>query len=328
MFRIIIAGFAALSCLIASHAGAADKIIYQLGFLPQGGNANAYLALHKGLFAAENLDVTILTGRGAVDTMTKVATGAADIGEVSFDVFLASHAEQSIPVKAVMVEFSRPPDALVTTTTSGINSLKDVTGKKIATPTFTSSNLVWPVILKQHGVDPANVTLIKVDPSTLAGMLATGQADGLIMWASGASAVVPALTAVGKTMKVIPWANSGYEGYGQGLVASNRFISERPEVLRRFLKVMKQALHMVYENPDQAAQSMKALLPQADVAMFRAQIEATRPYFFNEISQRDGLGMYAPDRVKSSWEWVSKANNYPANKLDPMSVIDSRFVTR
>jgi NitT/TauT family transport system substrate-binding protein len=328
MIRTLIAASACLCLVGAGPATAAEKVVYQLGFFPQGSNANVYVALQKGLFAAENLDVTILTGRGATDTMTKVATGVADIGEVTFDVFLAANAEQAIPVKAVMPEFTRPPDALLTTTTSGITSLKDVGGRKIATPPFTSSNLIWPVILKQNGVDPASVTLIKSDPSTLAGMLATGQVDGIIVWSNGAAAIAPALTAAGKELKVIPWSGSGYEGYSQSIVASSKMIAERPEVVRRFLKVMRQTIVLVYENPGDAAETMKLALPQSDVATMRAQIDASKPHFLNENTERDGLGVYAPERVRKSWEWVSKANNYPLDKMDPMSVVDGRFVTK
>jgi NitT/TauT family transport system substrate-binding protein len=326
MIRTLLAAVAAALALSAGHTVAADKVNYQLGFLPQGSNANVYLAVSKGLFAAENLEVTIMTGRGGSDTITKVSTGVADIGEVPLDLFLSSNVETVIPAKSVMVEFTRPPDSLVTTTTSGIGSLKDVAGKKIGTPTFTSSNLLWPVILKQNGVDPESVKLIKTEPASLYGMLATGQVDGIIIWATGASQAVGPLTAVGKTIKVIPWANSGYEGYGQTLIASNKMIAERPEVLKRFLKVMKQSLQMVYDNPQQGADAIKSMVPQGDAAVYRAQIDAAQPYFFNEHTKRDGLGVFNPARVKSSWEFVAKGSNYSLNKMDPMSVINGKFI--
>jgi NitT/TauT family transport system substrate-binding protein len=311
----------------ATDAGAGDKIVYQLGFLPQGGNANVYVALQKGLFAAENLDVEVLTGRGATDSMTKVATGVADLGEVTFDIYLAANAQGPVPVKAVMPEFTRPPDALLTTTDSGITTLNDVGGRKVATSPFTSSNLVWPVILKHNGVDPSSVTLIKAEPSTLAGMLATNKVDAIINWATGAPAVVPALTAVGKELRVLPWSGSGYEGYSQTVVASSKIIAERPAAVGRFLKVMRQSLQLVYTDPAQAAEIMMKLLPQADLVTLRAQIDACQPYFLNEITRRDGLGVFNAERVKKSWEWVAAVNNYPLSKIDPMSVIDARFVT-
>jgi NitT/TauT family transport system substrate-binding protein len=316
--------FAALLWLNAGSAFAADKVTFNLSFVPQGANANVYYAAHKGLFAAENIEVTILTGRGAADTMTKIATGIADIGEVTFDVLLAANADQPVPVKAVMAEFTRPPDVLITTTTSGINSLKDAVGRKVATSPYTSSNLSWPVVLRHNGIDPASITLTKADPQTLPGLLATGQTEAIIGWATTAPKPAEVLAAVGKTIKIIPW--TGYDGYSQSLVASNKFIAEHPDVLKRFLKVMKKSLQIVYENPQAGAEAIKAMVPQADVKTLVLQIEAARPFFINETSQRTGLGVFAPDLVKKTWDWVAKANNYAPNKLDPMSIIDARFI--
>lgn len=316
---------AAVMFLGLGGARAADQVKYQLGFLPSGCAANVYSASQNGMFAAENLEVTVLSGRGASDALTKVATGVADFGEVTFDALLSASAETSIPVKAIMPLYTKAPDSLMTTTTSGINSLKDVAGKRVATPMFTSSNLVWPVILKQSGVDPASVTLIKSDPNVLPGMLASGKVDAIIAWALNTAAVKPALAAAGKELKVLPWTNSGYDGYSQTVVTSSKLLAERPDVAGRFLKVMRASLIKVYENPQKAAASMKAALPQADEAMLLAQITDCQQFFFNEVTKQEGLGVFTLDRIRKSWKWVSLANNLPLDKLDPASVVDLRF---
>ena len=267
MLSKLLSGIVCVVCLVAAAgASAADKVTFNLGFLPNGANALLYVGIHQGLFAAENLDVTILPGRGATDTLTKVATGVADLGEVSFEAFLAAKAESQVPVKAVMPYFTRPPDSLVTTTATGIATLKDVVGRTVATSPFAASNLVWPVLLKQNGIDPASVTLIKADPNTFAGMLATGRVDAVISWATTTAMYIPVLTAAGKTIKIIPWSGSGYEGYSQTYVASDRMITSRPDVLRRFLKVVRQAIYVVNENPVAAACSL------SDISGWRAGV--------------------------------------------------------
>ena len=60
----------------------------------------------------------------------------------------------------------------------------------------------------------------------------------------------------------------------------------------------------------------------------RVQIDAAKPLFFNEVTERDGLGRFAPARVKTSWEWVASANGYSLDKLEPMSAVDTRFMGR
>jgi NitT/TauT family transport system substrate-binding protein len=79
------------------------------------------------------------------------------------------------------------------------------------------------------------------------------------------------------------------------------------------------------DNPALAAESSKAAHPQGDIAVFKAQVEASKPYMINEITEHDGVGVFMPERVRKSWEWVAKANGYSLDKLDPMTVIDPGF---
>ena len=327
MIQKLLARAVVLAGIIAAGAAsAADHVTVQLGFIPNGLDACFYVGVQQGLYAASDLDVTILPGRGSIDTLSKLGTGVADVGEVSLDAFLAAKAESPVPATAVMSMISKPPDSILTTETTGIVALKDVVGRKIGTPTFTSSNLVWPLILKINGVDAASVTLIKTDPSTLPGMLATEKIDGIIGWATTAPNTGHVLASQGKTLKVIPWAASGYEGYSQSIVASDKTLAERPDVVRRFAKATRAAMIKTYENTTLAAENMKTMIPQGDVSVFKDQIEASKPYMFNEFTDRYGLGALGREHVQKTWGWVSRVNNYPPDKLDPMKFVNATFL--
>src|SRR6185436_19650463 len=110
--------------ICTGRASAADQLTVQLSWLPGGDRAHFYLAKEAGLFAAENLEVRLLPGKGASDALIKVATGSADIGEAGLNALLAAKAESDAPVKAILPVHTKVPDALMTTTTSGIKSLK------------------------------------------------------------------------------------------------------------------------------------------------------------------------------------------------------------
>jgi hypothetical protein len=55
---------AVLIAMTAAEAFAADKVIYQLDWLPSGEETFPYVAQKGGYFAAANLDVEIRIGRG------------------------------------------------------------------------------------------------------------------------------------------------------------------------------------------------------------------------------------------------------------------------
>jgi NitT/TauT family transport system substrate-binding protein len=134
------------------------------------------------------------------------------------------------------------------------------------------------------------------------------------------------LAQAGKQMRLIPWSRFGYEGYSQTLVASDKSLSERPEVIRRFLKVMHQSIELMQAEPEAAAQAVKTMVPQVDLPTVRGQVEASVPLLINEVTQRDGLGVFSPALLVMSWEWVAKANEFPTDRIDPNTVVNGQFV--
>ena len=112
--------------------------------------------------------------RGSSDAITRVAADTADFTGASIGALMAAAAENRVPVKALMSIYSKPPDATFTVKGSGIASIKDLAGRSVVTGIFTSSNEIWPVLAALNGIDPAKVSITKVDPNTIAALLAAG----------------------------------------------------------------------------------------------------------------------------------------------------------
>lgn len=316
------------SALLGGAVHAADKLTVQLDWLPGGDKSFVYAGVKEGFFAAEGLEVTVVPGRGSSDAITKVGTGAADVGFGGISALMMAGAEGGVPVKAVMSLYSKQPDAIFTTKGSGISSLKDVVGKTIATSTFSSSNSLWPVVLESNGIDASKVKVLKVDPSTLAPMLAQGGVDATINWVTVAPAVQAVLKQAGKELVVVPWSSYGLDGYGWSAMASDKIIKERPEVLRRYLRALNKSLQFAIANPDKAAAALKAAVPEADVAVIAAEFRASIPLLQNEVSRRDGMGIFEPKLLAATWTWVAKSMNYAPAKVDPEKLVDRSFLSK
>ncbi|MFH0225404.1 ABC transporter substrate-binding protein [Vibrio furnissii] len=159
-----------LACASAS-SWAADKVTFQLDWLPGGDKAPVYVAVQQGFFAEQDLDVTILQGKGSTDAITKVATGTADIGSSDIVALLVAKANDNVPVKAIYSLFSKAPYAFYALDDSAITGIKDVAGKTIVTSPFTSANVFLPLMLKKNGIDDSSVKVLKADPGALNPML-------------------------------------------------------------------------------------------------------------------------------------------------------------
>jgi NitT/TauT family transport system substrate-binding protein len=318
-------GTVAAALLVAATAttvSAAEKVTFMIDWLPAGDKAVPYLGVQKGLFAAEGLEVTIQSGRGSSDVVTKLATGSVDMGTGGLAALLQAKAESNVPVKAVMSLYTLQPDAIFTTEGSGITSLKDVVGKKVATATFSSSNVAWPLVLQANGIDPAKVDLLKADPAALAPMLATGRVVATINWITVAPAFEKPLSETHKKLNVIQWSNYGFDGYGLSVFASDKMLTQKPETVKKFLRAYAKANEMAIADPKAAAAAVKAMVPEVDTGVAEKEFAASIPLMVNAISKADGPGAFDKALLAKTWVWTAKAQGLPMDKLDPEKAID------
>ncbi|WP_050464678.1 ABC transporter substrate-binding protein [Herbaspirillum autotrophicum] len=322
--RWMAASALAMNCL---SAFAADKVLFQLDWLPGGDKSPIYVALKQGYFKAEDLDVTVRTGRGSTDAVSKLAAGAADVGVGGMAALMMAAAEGGVPVKAIMSIYSKQPDAIFTVKGNGITNLKSLTGKTIATAPFSSSNALWPVILEANGIDPSKVTVLKVDPSAMAPMLAQGKVDASINWVTVAPGFENVLKQAGKELSVLPWTSFGLDGYGWSFMASDKMIKERPEVLKRVVRALNKGFQFALANPAAAGSDLNAIVPEVNGKEAAAEFQASIPLIKNDISAAKGFGTFDPVLLKNTWTWVAKSMNYPAARIDPEKLVDRSFLS-
>lgn len=315
-----------LSLCLSGPGRAGEPITFLIDWLPAGDKAAVYLGVEAGLFRQEGLDVTVQSGRGSSDVVTKLGTGAADMGTGGLAALLQAKAQSAVPVTAVMAVYTMQPDAIFTTVDSGVSSLKDLVGKTIATATFSSSNVAWPLLLKANGVPADGIRVLKVDPGALAPMLATGQVAATINWLTVAPAFAGPLKEVGKSFKALPWSEFGYEGYGLSVFASDRMLAKRPEAVRKFLAAYAKATEMANADPMAAAKALKAAVPEVELDRAAAEWTASVPLIVNPTAKKDGLGVFDPHLLATTWKWVAEAQGLQLGSFDPATAVTGAYL--
>ena len=311
--------------VFATATHASEKVRWLNDWLPAGDKAAIYLGVQKGLFEAEGIDVEISSARGGSDVITKLATGSAEFGSAGLASLLQARAQGEIPVVALSPIYTRQPDAVFTTEDAGINSIKDLVGKQVATPAFSASNVTWPLVLQRNDVQADDIRLLKVDPGAMAAMLATGKVQATLSWVTVAPGFEKALAETGKQLKVLPWSNYGFEGYGLSLVGSKTFVEAHPDLTARFVKAYRKAEELAKADPASAAAALKAMVPEIDEVQAEAQYRASIPLIENPTTEKIGTQGFDPGLLKTTWAWVAKSQNLPLDTLDPATVVDGRY---
>ncbi|MBV8537881.1 MAG: ABC transporter substrate-binding protein, partial [Alphaproteobacteria bacterium] len=181
---------------------------------------------------------------------------------------------------------------------------------------------------KANGLDLDKITVLKVDPNTMFGLMTTGQCDATISWVTNKASAERVLKQTGKELEIIPWSNYGLDGYGLAVFAPVKVIKDKPELVARFVRAYTKAIMFGVTNPKKAAEDNHAMLSDLSVDEIDAEHSNAIPLIKNEISAKYGQWNFDPDWVKKTWEWVAKAQNYPIDKIDPQSAVDGSFVPK
>ena len=315
---LTLAGLASLS----SAAFAADDVRFQLDWLPGGDKAPIYVGLAKGFFEEQDLNVSVATGRGSNDAITKLATNNADMGLSDLVALLMAKAENDVPVSAVYSVFSEAPHAFFVLKDSGIDSVDDVAGKRIATSPFTSSNVFLPLLLDVNGVDEDSIRLTKADPGALSAMLIQGNTDVVISWVTDTVKYEHRAQIANKSISVMPWYDAGLAFYSTSVIGSDRFLAAQPEVAKRFVTAYAKAIDYTWSHPEESGQIVHDMVPEVEAQTATDTIKSIKGLVINAVSERDGMGALTPERLATTWEWTAKAQGKAIDSFDPETAVN------
>jgi len=298
---VLLAVLCSLS-LASPAADAADKITFVTDFGYNGRHAYYFVALDKGYYARQNLEVDIVRGQGSADAVKQVAAGTAQIGFADTAAVILGRGNDQIPTKLVAIVYAKPPHAIFVLKDSGISKPKDLEVKKIADTAFSAVPKLFDAYAKAAKIDGSKVTWLVATSDALPGMLKTGRADGIGQFTVGAPLL--AKTAAPQEIHALAYADVGLDLYGNGIIASDNLLRSNPGLVKRFVTATLQGLTDAIANPEQAGAIMHKYHRQvdADIATGETRIVGT-------LTKQEGvpLGTITPERVQKSIDLVSGA---------------------
>ena len=304
---------------------APDKVRFQLDWLPGGDKTAIYVCVNKGFCKSEGLDVAIEPGRGGNDAITRIAAGVSDVGAADITALMAARVSANVKVSAVMAIFNKTPHAFYVLSDSPILKIADIKGKAVATSPFTASNLFLPPFLKTQNLSMDDIALTRVDSGALGPMLITGKTDVIIAWLTDYTRYEEQARIAHKEIRAFPWVESGLDLYGSSLIAADKFISERPEVLTRFIKAYRQSIIFMHEHPDEAVDAVMESVPELDRQSVKGSLLDTLKLIYNDETDQYGLGTYRRDKLQRTWQKTAEALNLDPDAVTAESAVKTGF---
>ena len=144
------------AALVTGSAGAQTSVKFALDWKFEGPAAPFLVAVDRGYFTAENLEVTIEPGNGSLEPINRVASGAYDIGFGDINTLIKFRdRKRDAPLKAVFMVYNKPPGAIVARKSRGITTPRDLEGKSSARRAGMPLLRNGPSSLRRPGSTPA-----------------------------------------------------------------------------------------------------------------------------------------------------------------------------
>ena len=151
------------------HAPLAQErdLKFTLDFIPLGRHAPWYVALAKGYYKDEGLNVTIVPARGTADSIRAVDSGIADLGFIDIPSLVAAGADAST-IRMVAVNYQQPPYSVFSLDPgANITKPQDMAGKEFSAGNASLIPRIHQAFMRQNGVDPSTLKIVNLDPASL-----------------------------------------------------------------------------------------------------------------------------------------------------------------
>jgi len=305
-----LAGALAATLLIALPAQAQDTPIkFQLDWRFEGPAAMFLVPVAKGYFKAEKLNVSVDAGNGSGGAVTRVATGAYDMGFADLAALMEFHANNpgaaNKPV-AVMMVYNNTPAAVLALKKSGIKTPADLSGKKLGAPVFDAGRKAFPIFAKANGI--SNVSWTAMDPPLRETMLVRGEVDAITGFSFTSLLNIEARGVKADDVVILPYPSHGVKLYGNAVIVGEDFLKKNPAAVKAFLRAFTKGMRDVIADPKASIATVKARDGIIDVALEERRLKlALDATVLTPDARAEGFGEVTGPRLSLMASQVSDA---------------------
>jgi NitT/TauT family transport system substrate-binding protein len=249
---------AALALTTGRPAAAQTAVKFSLDGRLEGLAATFFLPQDRSYFRTEGLDVVVNEATTALEPITRVASGAYEMGLADINTLIKYRDQHPSPsVRAVFALYNKPPFAIIARKSRGITEPKELEGKKLGAPRAGITFGEWPLFANLNNIDVAKVTIETIGIPVRAPMLAAGQIDAALGYSFRLYVDLKDRGVPVDDIVLMPMADYGLNLYGNAIIINPKFAAEKPEAVRAFLHAFLKGLKDIVRRPAEAVESVE-----------------------------------------------------------------------
>ena len=312
---MLLRSLAAAAALLATATASAETAMpFALDWKFEGPAAPYFVAVDKGYFSDAGLTVEVSPGKGSLDAIPKVATGAFPVGMADVN-SLVRFLDQNpgAPVTAVMMIYDKPPFAIVGRKSLGVENPKDLEGKVLGAPPPDGAWAQFPIFAKETGIDVAAVKVEPVGFPTREPMLAEGNVAAVTGFSFSSYLNLVRLGVPEDDISTILMADHGVDLYGNAIIVNTEFAENNPDDVKNFLAAVARGWADAIADPAAAMPSLTKRNPAADADLEQRRLQlAIDANVVTDYTTANGMGGIDQDRFNNALEQIKLTYEFKA----------------
>lgn len=299
----------------SAQAQAAKKmtdITFSLDFIVLGRHAPFYVAIDKGFFKEEGLNVNIIPAKGTAQGIQNVESGIAQIGFIDVASLVVARAEGST-VKVVSVIYQKAPYTFFSLDPgANVRSLKDFEGLRVGSHSGSYISNIAKAMMRKNGLDPNKLMVESIEPSARIAMLATRKIPAIDFFII----TKPAMERAVKDAKVVTFlfADHGLDLYSNGIGAKEAYLKENPDAVKGFVRAALRGYEYSFKNPQEAAEIIQKYAKALKNDITVEELKIVEDLAVTPDVKKNGLGSFTVERMKTSVDWMVENGGFPKEK--------------
>lgn len=293
------AGAAASLALPWRMAGAQTRLTFQLSWLHSVQFGGSYIALDRGYWAEQGLEVALSPGGPNAPVEPPVVAGTAIAGISAAD-YTASAVSQGADFKIIAVAMQKNPFAISSLPGNPVHTPAEMVGKSIGMA--TANTPVLRALCDLNGVDFEKIEIVPTQYD--AAPLVSGQVDCILSWATD---LPVAMIIRGIEPVTFLMADFGYSVHSQTYIANTATLAERRADLVALLKGEVRGWTDYHADPDAAAALTLEMFPDAGLDPGTQRLQAAKqvPLMFSGLTDANGFGWFTEETVAQNVETLA-----------------------
>ena len=314
-----------LALIMGSAARAEDRDVkFILDFISLGRHAPWYVALGKGYFKEEGLNVSIMPSKGTADAIRSVVSGIADIGFIDIPSLVASGSAGGA-IKIVAVNYQKPPYCVFTLDPgANVTEPKQLAGLEFGSSTSSFLPRIVQAFMEMNGVDSKTLKVVNIDGAARVPMLAARKIPSIDQFIMSEPAIRRAVTDA--KPKCLFLRDFGLDIYSNSIGTTEEYLTKNPDVVKKFVRAALRGWQYALAHPQEAAQIQLQYVKALNPDIIAEELDILKRVAITPDVEKNGFGTASMDKMKRTVDFMNKNVEIAGDKLTAEQIYRPGFL--